>query len=83
MCGGRLEIIPCSHVGHIFRKTSPIKWVSTTYGLEGNLRRVAEVWLDEYKQNFYDLREGDKVVTKYLVANPSNMVIVCYIRHIY
>ena len=55
MCGGRIEILPCSRVGHIFRKvTSPYtfpKGVRET--LSKNLNRLAEVWLDEYKEYYY------------------------------
>uniref|UniRef100_A0A915L0Y0 Glycosyltransferase 2-like domain-containing protein n=1 Tax=Romanomermis culicivorax TaxID=13658 RepID=A0A915L0Y0_ROMCU len=54
MCGGRLEIVPCSHVGHIFRKRSPYKWRSGVNVLKKNSVRLAEVWLDEYKQYYYE-----------------------------
>uniref|UniRef100_A0A8C6ZB20 Ricin B lectin domain-containing protein n=1 Tax=Nothoprocta perdicaria TaxID=30464 RepID=A0A8C6ZB20_NOTPE len=54
MCGGEVEIIPCSRVGHIFRNDNPYSFpkdrIST---VERNLARVAEVWLDEYKDLFY------------------------------
>lgn len=54
MCGGEVEIIPCSRVGHIFRNDNPYSFPKdrlTT--VERNLARVAEVWLDEYKDLFY------------------------------
>jgi len=58
MCGGRLEIVPCSRVGHIFRKyTSPYKFpdgVEKT--LAKNLNRLAEVWMDEFKELYYQKR---------------------------
>lgn len=53
MCGGRLEIVPCSHVGHIFRKKSPYKWRTGVNVLQRNNVRLAEVWLDEYKHIYY------------------------------
>ena len=54
MCGGTLETIPCSHVGHIFRKRSPYKWGSDGANpLKRNLVRLAEVWLDDFKDYYY------------------------------
>ncbi|KHJ96437.1 ricin-type beta-trefoil lectin domain protein [Oesophagostomum dentatum] len=56
-CGGRVEILPCSHVGHIFRHVSPhdVPGKSTGKVLDGNMVRVAEVWMDEWKHLFYKL----------------------------
>ncbi|KAK5977943.1 Polypeptide N-acetylgalactosaminyltransferase [Trichostrongylus colubriformis] len=54
MCGGKLEIVPCSHVGHVFRKRSPYKWRSGVNVLKRNSVRLAEVWLDEYKEYYYE-----------------------------
>lgn len=54
MCGGEIEIIPCSRVGHIFRGQNPYKFPKDRQKtVERNLARVAEVWLDEYKDIFY------------------------------
>lgn len=53
MCGGTLEIIPCSHVGHIFRKRSPYQWRTGVNVLKRNSIRLAEVWLDDFKQYYY------------------------------
>ncbi|CAB1328426.1 unnamed protein product [Coregonus sp. 'balchen'] len=54
MCGGEIEIIPCSRVGHIFRAANPYKFPKDRQKtVERNLARVAEVWLDEYKDLFY------------------------------
>ena len=74
MCGGTLEIVPCSHVGHIFRKRSPYKWRSGVNVLRKNSVRLAEVWMDEYKHYYYD-RIGNDLVRK-CHFNPFNMTII-------
>ncbi|XP_045599384.2 polypeptide N-acetylgalactosaminyltransferase 1 isoform X2 [Procambarus clarkii] len=53
MCGGTLETIPCSRVGHIFRSFHPYTFPGNkdTHGL--NTARLAETWMDSYKRLFY------------------------------
>ncbi|XP_036617469.1 polypeptide N-acetylgalactosaminyltransferase 11-like [Trichosurus vulpecula] len=61
MCGGKLFIIPCSRVGHISRKILPHKAHELMDSLQYNTLRLAHVWLDEYKEQFFlqrpDLRK--------------------------
>ncbi|NXJ14765.1 GALT6 acetylgalactosaminyltransferase, partial [Odontophorus gujanensis] len=52
-CGGQLEIIPCSVVGHVFRSKSPHTFPKGTQVISRNQVRLAEVWMDDYKEIFY------------------------------
>ncbi|KAK7103495.1 polypeptide N-acetylgalactosaminyltransferase 16-like [Littorina saxatilis] len=58
LCGGELLMVPCSRVGHVTRNRPPYHFpgngMSNTY--IRNTRRVAEVWMDEYKRFFYAAR---------------------------
>lgn len=60
-CGGSLETIPCSRVGHIFRNFLPYKFPmdKDTHGI--NTARLANVWMDDYKRLYYLHREEYKV----------------------
>lgn len=53
MCGGTLETIPCSRIGHIFREFHPYSFPDDkdTHGI--NTVRMAKVWMDEYAELLY------------------------------
>ena len=52
MCGGKMEILPCSHVGHVFRTGSGYSSHVQNH-LAINQKRLAEVWMDEYRDIAY------------------------------
>ena len=58
LCGGRLEIVPCSHIGQVSRSYESMLLNKSKAILLNISMRTAEVWFDEYKTYFYD-RVGD------------------------
>lgn len=57
-----MEIVTCSHVGHVFRKATPYTFPGGTGQIiNKNNRRLAEVWMDEFKNFFYIISPGELV----------------------
>ncbi|XP_071591672.1 polypeptide N-acetylgalactosaminyltransferase 15 isoform X1 [Heliangelus exortis] len=52
LCGGSVEIIPCSRVGHLYRNHFPPAF-SYEEAIVRNKIRIAETWLGSFKENFY------------------------------
>lgn len=55
-CGGKLEILPCSRIGHVFRPRRPYSSADGSDHFTFNTLRTVNVWLDEFKEYFYNKR---------------------------
>lgn len=65
-CGGSIELLPCSRIGHVFRKRRPYGSPDGTDTMIRNSLRLARVWMDDYIKYFLesqpqakDLNAGD------------------------
>ncbi|VDL62622.1 unnamed protein product [Nippostrongylus brasiliensis] len=91
MCGGSLEIHPCSRVGHVFRKQTPYTFPGgTAQVIHHNAARTAEVWMDHYKEFFYKMvpsarrvDAGDLTSRRELRYNLQCKNFEWYLRNIY
>ena len=61
MCGGSLEIVPCSRVGHVFRKRRPYG-AAEVDSMVRNSVRVARVWMDSYIENYFKVNPAARHV---------------------
>ncbi|CAB4057330.1 GALNT [Lepeophtheirus salmonis] len=62
-CGGILLITPCSHVGHVFRDKSPYTFPGGVAKIVNkNAARVADVWMDEWRDFYYSMNPGARNV---------------------
>ena len=63
-CGGSLMVIPCSHIGHVYRNVSPHSIPGSVQEklnrVTINTARFAEVWLDDYKTFYYAINPGKR-----------------------
>ncbi|XP_017845696.1 putative polypeptide N-acetylgalactosaminyltransferase 13 [Drosophila busckii] len=81
LCGGQIEIVPCSRIGHIFRPRHAFEFPSqldaaldtaqATY--LRNSKIIAESWLDEYKYLFYALKPAAKQIPLNLADQLHNV----------
>nr|CAD7440047.1 unnamed protein product [Timema bartmani] len=54
MCGGSVEVVPCSHVGYMVKRAETVDHKLR----RRDSQRVAEVWLDGHAKYYYE-RTGD------------------------
>merc|ERR1711871_583108 len=55
-CGGRIEVVPCSRVGHLFRDPEQRPYNVNVDAVVRNYKRLASVWFDDYMDSFYKVK---------------------------
>lgn len=61
-CGGSIELLPCSRIGHVFRKRRPYGSLNGVDTMIRNSLRAAHVWMDDYIDYFLQQQPTAKLV---------------------
>ncbi|XP_060104710.1 polypeptide N-acetylgalactosaminyltransferase 15 [Heteronotia binoei] len=69
LCGGSVEILPCSHVGHVFRAGIPYNFHDEDAVVRNKIR-IVETWLDSFKELFYEQNRNAFLISKH-VGKPN------------
>nr|XP_056713984.1 polypeptide N-acetylgalactosaminyltransferase 15 [Euleptes europaea] len=63
LCGGSVEILPCSHVGHVYQAGIPYNFQDED-AIVRNKIRIAETWLGTFKELFYEQNRNAYLISK-------------------
>jgi len=63
-CGGEMEIMPCSRVGHVFRDDHPYDFgkKGSNHVFVKNNNRFVHTWMDEYSTFYYGTRPNARSI---------------------
>lgn len=62
-CGGRIEIVPCSRIGHLFRDPAYRPYPVSVDQVVKNYDRLARLWWKDHLEHFYRMKPEAKSMT--------------------
>merc|ERR1711920_458213 len=55
-CGGRIEIVPCSRIGHVFRTPQDRPYEVEINQVVRNYARLSRIWTEDHLETFYKVK---------------------------
>ncbi|KAG4065899.1 hypothetical protein HA402_012577 [Bradysia odoriphaga] len=62
-CGGSMEVVPCSRIGHLYRRSTYSFGGDVNAVIAQNSVRVVEVWMSDLKHLYYAVTPGHRNVS--------------------
>ena len=73
MCGGRIVYSPCSRASHLEGAKTRTYRAGKSHYMDNNYKRIAEVWLEDYKELYYKYKPHIRVSTKQCLVTKARI----------